>query len=129
MGADLLLGGHGAEPLAVADGGDFTGAYFGFDAPEDGGVEHGDAAGGQVGIDGCFVSQHFLPRGGVDYAHNLSAAELAAAAAPVAVGHADMAAAFSTGAFLHAGGHGPVEEVGCAGAAVAFLALGGRSFV
>ena len=88
-------------------------------------MEHGDAAGGEVGIDGGLVGQHFLAGGGVDDSHDLGIAEFLTTAAPVTVGHADVAAAFGAGAFLHAGGHGPVEESGGtgAGAAVAFLAL------
>ena len=124
-GVILLSFAHSELPLAVFEGGDFAGADFGSETPEDGGVEQGDAAGGQVGIDGGFVGQHFLSGGGMNHTHNLGAAEFLAAAAPVAVGHADVAAAFGAGAFFHAGGNGPVEEPGGtrAGAAVAFLAL------
>ena len=99
----------GAEPFAVADGRNLAGADFGFEAPEDGGVEHGDAAVGQVGIDGGLVGQDFFAGGGVNHAHNLGVAEFLATAAPVAVGHADVAAAFCAGSFFHAGGDAPVE--------------------
>lgn len=113
------IAGERGKPLAVAEGGDFAGADFGAQAPEYGGVEQGDAAGGQVGVDGGFVGNDFLARGGMHHAHNLGAAEFGAAAAPVAMGHADVAAAFSAGAFFHAGRDGPMEESGGSGAGVA----------
>lgn len=90
-------------------------------APEDCRVEDWDAAGGEVGVDGCFVGKDSFACLAVDDSHDLCPAKGFSSSAPVAVGHADMAAAFGSGAFFHAGGDGPVEEAagsGAGGAAV-----------
>lgn len=130
MNADLLLekgsGQIGAvkalQPVAITLRIDLAGVDDSSFAAEDRRMEYGYAAGRQVGVNGCLVSQHPLPIRCMYHAHDLSPTEWFAPAAPVTVGHADVAPALRTGFFFHTLRYRPVEKPRRTGAAMAVAA-------
>ena len=118
-----LFPGVGCVPDAVDFRRNFTGFNFAASAPKDVGIGHVDSFFGEMGVDGGLVAEDAVAFLTVDDAHDVDVGEARSSFAPVAMGHAGMAADFAAGEHFLTRGHGPMEEAVKAGDA---FAGGGR---
>ena len=73
-------------------------------------MQDGDVAGAKVGVNGGLVCEDAFAAFAVDDSHDLSVTELLSSAAPVAMGHADVATALAPSLLLVACWDCPVKE-------------------
>ena len=71
-----------------------------------------------MSVDGCLVFHDFGFFSAMENTHNIDAAELGAAFAPVAVGEDVVPTDFTSGAFFHTDGNLPMEQAVEAGDAL-----------
>lgn len=118
-----LFPGVGRVPDAVDFGRNFTGFNFATSAPKDVGIGHIDSFFGEMSVDGGFMAEDAVAFLTVDDTHDVDVGEARSSFAPIAMGHAGMAADFAASLYFLPWGHGPMEEAVKAGDA---FAGGGR---